>query len=67
MARLRNVDRYFVKAQKLAFPYATKTIAGPFEEWRESVEEMIRLQADFPGCTLSYERRRVPIEKSHPK
>lgn len=69
MAHLRNVERFFVKAQQINFPHATKTVAGPFEELSEAWAEYARMRdaKEYPGCNLAVRTRLVPIEKSHPK
>ncbi len=67
MARLRNVDRYFVRAQQIDFPFATKTVAGPLETFTEAAEAIPDLKPKHPGCTLTPYRKSVPIAEAHPK
>ncbi len=69
MARLRNVDRYFVRAQQIDFPFAAKTVAGPFETNIEAWDEIARIRkaGEHPGCQITRYCKRVPIADAHPK
>lgn len=61
MTRPRKVDRYFVRGQKLAFPYATKALAGPFDAWIDAWKAREQMAPEHPGINLSVIRRRVEV------
>ena len=69
MSRLRNVDRYYVKAQQIDFPHATKTVAGPFESGLDALNAIagIRQAKEYPGCNVTRYSKRVPLAECHPK
>ena len=68
MTRLRMVDRYYVKAQKVEYPHSVKLI-GPYETERESWAEYTRLRDTkaMPECSLTTLSRRIPLAQAHPK
>lgn len=54
---------HYVKGQKLAFPYGTRLVAGPFETSGEAFAEMVRLRPLYPDANLTLEtqrKRRLP-------
>ena len=68
MTRLRMVDRYYIKAQKIAFPHSVKLI-GPFETQPEAWARYTDLRDTkaMPECSLTTLRKRVPLAQAHPK
>lgn len=67
MSRLRKVERHFLRAQQIDFPYAVKVI-GPFETGMDALEEMARIRdaKELPGCNVTKFSKRVPLAEAHP-
>lgn len=68
MTRLRTVERFYVKAQKIDWPHSTKLI-GPFDSRAESWAkyEQLRDTKTYPDCSMTMLSKRVPLAQAHPK
>lgn len=56
--------RFYVKGQKLAYPFATKLLSGPFDESELAWVEMRRLRPLYPDANLSVTQqtgKRFPV------
>jgi hypothetical protein len=60
-SKRNGVERYFIRAQQLDFPYAVKRVAGPLETLREAFAEARRIRGDFPNCNLTPYPARVAV------
>ncbi|MGH6730013.1 MAG: hypothetical protein ACREBK_07650 [Sphingomicrobium sp.] len=53
MSRAPKCRLYFVRAQQLGFPYATKRVTGYFETPADAAKRLSKIRGDWPQHNLT--------------